>query len=55
MKDPFLPPALQPEDWPGECALSLFNYYRGLLAEPADRFVEPRVETPADGKAPVSI
>ena len=46
LKDPFLPPALQPEDWAGECALSLFNYYRGLLAEAADRFVEPLVETP---------
>lgn len=46
LKDPFLPRALQPEDWAGECALSLFNYYRGLLAEAADRFVEPLVETP---------
>jgi phenylacetic acid degradation operon negative regulatory protein len=56
LKDPFLPSALQPEDWAGECALSLFNYYRGLLAEPADRFVEPRVETSADrNAAPVSI
>ena len=48
LMDPFLPRALQPEDWAGECALSLFNYYRGLLAAPADRFVEPLVETPAD-------
>lgn len=46
LKDPFLPDDLQPEDWAGECALSLFNYYRGLLAESADRFVEPLVETP---------
>lgn len=53
LKDPFLPPALQPEDWAGECALSLFNYYRGLLAEAADRFVDPLVETPE--KAPASI
>ena len=53
LTDRFLPPALQPEDWAGECALSLFNYYRGLLAEPADRFVEPLVETPADRNAPV--
>lgn len=53
LRDPFLPRPLQPEDWAGECALSLFNYYRGLLAEPADRFVEPLVETPA-GRAPVS-
>jgi len=46
LRDPFLPRPLQPENWAGECALSLFNYYRGLLAEPADRFVEPLVETP---------
>ncbi len=46
LNDPFLPRELQPEDWAGECALSLFNYYRGLLAEPADHFVEPLVETP---------
>ena len=52
LQDPFLPRSLQSENWAGECALSLFNYYRGLLAEPADRFVEPLVETPA--QAPVS-
>ena len=52
LKDPFLPAALQPESWAGECALSLFNYYRGLLAEAADRFVEPLVETP--DREPVS-
>lgn len=52
LQDPFLPRKLQSEEWAGECALSLFNYYRGLLAEPADRFVEPLVETPADAVAP---
>lgn len=54
LRDPFLPRALQSEGWAGECALSLFNYYRGLLAEPADRFVEPLVETPAAVRAPAS-
>lgn len=44
--DPFLPRPLQPEDWAGECAQSLFHYYHGLLAEPADRFVDPLYETP---------
>ena len=45
LRDPFLPSTLQPEDWAGECALSLFNYYHDLLADPASRFVEPVVET----------
>lgn len=52
LRDPFLPPSLQPQEWAGECARSLFNYYRGLLAEPADRFVEPLVETPQDRRQP---
>lgn len=46
--DPFLPPALQPANWAGECALSLFKHYHDLLAEPARRFVEPLVETLAE-------
>lgn len=45
--DPFLPRPLQPADWAGECALSLFQYYHDLLEEPADRFVESLVEHPS--------
>lgn len=52
--DPFLPPALQPVNWAGECALSLFNYYHDLLAEPADRFVGPHVETPTARRQPAT-
>jgi phenylacetic acid degradation operon negative regulatory protein len=44
--DPFLPRPLQPPDWAGECALSLFRHYHDLLAEPADRFVSSHVEVP---------
>jgi phenylacetic acid degradation operon negative regulatory protein len=47
--DPFLPRPLQPSDWAGECALSLFRHYHDLLAEPADRFVSSLVEVPARG------
>ena len=54
LRDPFLPRALHSDDWAGECALSLFNYYRGLLAEAADRFVEPLVETPEEPAVAVS-
>lgn len=50
--DPFLPSALQPGDWAGECALSLFNYYHDLLAGPARRFVEPLVETLSEPARP---
>jgi phenylacetic acid degradation operon negative regulatory protein len=38
--DPYLPRALLPEDWPGECAAWLFDHYRELLSEPADRHVD---------------
>lgn len=54
LADPFLPRALQPRDWAGECALSLFNRYHDLLAEPADRFVEPLVETLTDRPQPAA-
>lgn len=54
LQDPFLPRALQSESWAGECALALFNYYRGLLEDAADRFVESQVETPAARRAPAS-
>lgn len=49
--DPFLPRPLQPKDWAGECALALLRYYRDLLAEPADRFVESVVKTLPVGAA----
>lgn len=51
LRDPFLPRPLQPENWAGECALALFNYYRDLLAQPADDFVESIVETPTDRRS----
>jgi phenylacetic acid degradation operon negative regulatory protein len=40
LEDPFLPRPLQPADWAGECALTLFRRYHELLAAPADRFVD---------------
>ena len=52
--DPFLPRPLQPKDWPGECALSLFRYYRDLLEAPADRFVDSLLETPTRSGAAVT-
>ncbi len=54
LRDPFLPSALQPEEWAGECALSLFNFYRDLLAEPASRFVDPLVATPTGRREPAT-
>lgn len=47
--DPFLPRPLQPADWAGECALSLFNHYHDLLEVPADRFVASVLETAGAG------
>lgn len=38
--DPYLPHALLPEGWSGDRAAELFEAYRDLLAEPADRHVE---------------
>ena len=38
--DPYLPRALLPGDWGGECAAHLFHTYHDLLADPADRYVE---------------
>jgi phenylacetic acid degradation operon negative regulatory protein len=47
--DPFLPRPLQPPDWAGECALSLFNHYHDLLEVPADRFVASVLEAAGVG------
>lgn len=38
--DPYLPRALLPENWGGDRAARLFEEYHGLLAEPADRWVD---------------
>lgn len=38
--DPYLPRALLPENWAGECAAHLFRTYHDLLLDPADRYVE---------------
>lgn len=38
--DPYLPRALLPTNWAGECAGHLFNTYHDLLSNPADRYVE---------------
>lgn len=52
--DPFLPRPLQPADWAGECALSLFRHYHDLLEVPADRFVASVLETAGSGARPVT-
>jgi phenylacetic acid degradation operon negative regulatory protein len=44
--DPFLPRALHPSDWAGECAQALFHAYRGLLEDAAGRHIDTVVETP---------
>jgi phenylacetic acid degradation operon negative regulatory protein len=38
--DPFLPRALLPENWAGECAAHLFKTFHELLAGPADQYVD---------------
>lgn len=38
--DPYLPGALLPEDWAGECAIGLFNAFHDLLEEPAQRHLK---------------
>jgi phenylacetic acid degradation operon negative regulatory protein len=43
--DPFLPRALQPDSWAGECALALFEAYHALLLRPSARYLESRVRT----------
>lgn len=43
--DPFLPRELEPPDWGGECAAWLFEKYRDLLTEPADRYVDRVLST----------
>lgn len=40
LRDPFLPRALLPRDWGGECAAHLFQHCHDLLAPVADRYVE---------------
>jgi phenylacetic acid degradation operon negative regulatory protein len=43
--DPFLPRALHPSDWAGECAQALFHAYHGLLEEASDAHIDAVVET----------
>ncbi len=38
--DPYLPRALLPRDWAGECAAHLFRTYHDLLSPPAEDYVE---------------
>jgi phenylacetic acid degradation operon negative regulatory protein len=38
--DPYLPHALLPKNWAGECAAVLFQTFHALLREPADGYVE---------------
>lgn len=46
--DPYLPRALLPKEWPGECAAWLFEHYRELLSEPADHHVDQVLVTAQD-------
>jgi phenylacetic acid degradation operon negative regulatory protein len=51
--DPYLPRALHPSDWAGECAQALFHANHTLLAGPADAHLETLVEVlPASRAAP---
>jgi phenylacetic acid degradation operon negative regulatory protein len=45
--DPFLPRALHPADWAGECAQALFHAYHGLLEEGSEAHTAAVVETAA--------
>ena len=47
--DPFLPRALLPEGWAGECASVFFESYHDLLSEPANAWVDRTVEIPEAG------
>lgn len=55
LRDPYLPRALLPRDWAGECVAHLFRVFHDLLAEPADAYVDtllaeaPPVPTPTTG------
>jgi phenylacetic acid degradation operon negative regulatory protein len=40
LRDPYLPRALLPPNWGGECAAHLFQHCHELLAHAADRYVE---------------
>ena len=42
--DPYLPRALQPADWAGECAHALFEAYRSLLSGPADEYLSTEAQ-----------
>jgi phenylacetic acid degradation operon negative regulatory protein len=42
--DPFLPRALHPRDWAGECSLALFQAYHALLEASSERYLEAQVE-----------
>lgn len=46
--DPYLPPELLPDGWPGEEAAVLFERYHDLLTEPAERFVDSVLVTGAE-------
>lgn len=46
--DPYLPATLLPPDWCGDLAADLFERYRELLTEPADRHVDTVLVTAPD-------
>jgi len=48
LDDPWLPPALLPEGWPGQAAARLFETYHDVLQAPAERYV---AEVCAEGDA----
>ncbi len=49
--DPYLPRALLPENWGGECAAHLFKTFHELLARPADDYVDSLLaQAPARGR-----
>lgn len=50
--DPYLPRALLPADWGGDCVAWLFEKYHLLLTEPADRYVDRVLATGGDGTTP---
>lgn len=49
--DPYLPRALLPRDWAGDCVAWLFEKYHHLLTEPADRYVDRVLATAAEEDA----
>jgi phenylacetic acid degradation operon negative regulatory protein len=49
--DPYLPRALLPDDWAGDCVAWLFENYHDLLTEPADRHIDRVLATATEKDA----